>query len=65
MRWINLILGLWLIVSPFVLGFSSNAYALWNNLIVGILVAVIASNMASTGAKGGVPTAPQMRPGPR
>lgn len=39
-EWVNLILGVWLIISPFVLAFSSGlADATWTNIIMGILVA--------------------------
>lgn len=40
--WVNLILGLWLIVSPWLLGFSSTAGAMWNSVIVGFVVAILA-----------------------
>lgn len=36
--WINAALGLWVIISPFVLGFSAMATLLWNNIIVGVIV---------------------------
>src|SRR5262249_4669163 len=38
--WLNLILGIWLVISPFVL-FLSGA-AMWNNVILGIIVAAFA-----------------------
>jgi SPW repeat len=38
--WLNLILGMWLVISPFVLFFS--AAAMWNNVILGILIAAFA-----------------------
>ena len=37
-EWINLILGIWLIISPFVLGFSAETVVMWNFVIVGIIV---------------------------
>lgn len=40
---INLILGLWLIIAPFVLGFTVHTHSEWNTIIVGILVATIAA----------------------
>lgn len=40
--WLNVILGIWLIVAPFVLGYSTLTNAMWNDIIVGVLVAVIA-----------------------
>ena len=41
MSWINALLGLWLIAAPFVLAFSNQPTALWNNIVVGILVAFL------------------------
>jgi len=38
--WLNMILGIWLVISPFVL-FLSGA-AMWNNAILGIIVAALA-----------------------
>jgi hypothetical protein len=38
--WLNLILGIWLVISPFVLFLS--AAAMWNNVILGIIVAAFA-----------------------
>ena len=35
--------GLWLIVSPFVLGYSTMATALWNDDICGIVAVVVAA----------------------
>jgi hypothetical protein len=37
-EWVSLILGAWLIISPFVLGFSDITPALWNTVIMGLLV---------------------------
>jgi SPW repeat len=42
-EWLNLVVGLWVIVSPWVLSFSANATAMWTNVIVGIVVAVLAA----------------------
>jgi hypothetical protein len=44
--WANVILGLWLIVSPFVLGVSSIATVVWHNIIAGIVVALLAWSRA-------------------
>lgn len=41
-EWVNAILGVWLVVSPWIIGFSGVAYALWNQIIVGIIVAALA-----------------------
>ena len=40
--WLNFILGLWLIVSPFVLLYRGITNALWDNVIVGIIIAILA-----------------------
>lgn len=47
---INILAGIWLIVSPWVLGFTSNTTALWNAVILGIIVLVIAAVSAYGGA---------------
>jgi len=38
----NVALGIWMIISPFVLRFSHLPALVWNNIIVGILVALAA-----------------------
>ena len=39
---VNLVLGLWLIVSPWILGFQAERASLWSAVILGILVAATA-----------------------
>ena len=39
-EWTNLVIGIWLIISPFVLGFTTETAAMWNHLVVGIIVGV-------------------------
>ena len=39
---INIVAGLWLIVAPFVLGHQGIQAALWNDVLVGIIVAAFA-----------------------
>jgi hypothetical protein len=39
----NLIFGVWLIIAPFVLGFTPDATATINSIVVGILVAVFSA----------------------
>ena len=40
--WINAILGGWLIIAPFILGYSTfTVAALWNPIIAGIIIAVL------------------------
>ncbi len=41
-EWVNAGLAAWLIVSPFILGFSALTTALWNQIIVGLLVGCLA-----------------------
>lgn len=41
-EWVNLALGVWLIFSPWILGFSANANAMGNAVIVGIICAILA-----------------------
>lgn len=41
-EWVNLVLGLWLIISPWALGFSASVGALWSTLLLGLGVAVVA-----------------------
>lgn len=42
LSWVNIVLGIWVIISPFVLGYSYYATARWNDIILGIIVAVLA-----------------------
>lgn len=39
MKWLNVILGLWVVVSPFII--TGNGLK-WSNVIVGIVIAVLA-----------------------
>ncbi|MEI2808381.1 MULTISPECIES: SPW repeat protein [Paracoccaceae] len=39
---VNLILGLWLIVSPWVLGFAGLETAMWNAVVFGLVIAAMA-----------------------
>ena len=41
--WLNGILGVWLVIAPWALGFSSLAAASWNHVIVGLLVVACAA----------------------
>jgi len=40
--WINVAFGIWLFISPWVLGFATGAGALWNSMICGVLLVVFA-----------------------
>jgi hypothetical protein len=39
--WVNILLGIWVIVSPFVLAIHSSR-AVWNNVVTGVLVGILA-----------------------
>ncbi|XSC44835.1 SPW repeat protein [Bradyrhizobium sp. RDT10] len=41
-EWINLVLGLWVLVSPWVLAFAAQTTARWAHVVVGLIVAVLA-----------------------
>lgn len=41
-EWADVALGAWLVISPWVLGFSGLATVMWNAVIVGALVAALA-----------------------
>ena len=48
-EWVLLILGLWLFVAPWVLGFSNSGAAAWDHWIVGVLAFVLAAwNLSMT-----------------
>ena len=40
---INLLLGLWLILAPFVLGYSGIRESLWNDIVIGAIIAILAA----------------------
>jgi hypothetical protein len=46
-EWLNLAAGLWLVIAPFVLGFSEVHVATANSIAVGSLVAVLAASALS------------------
>lgn len=37
-EWVNLAAGAWLIVAPFVLGFTTQEGAMWNHIIMGVMI---------------------------
>ena len=39
-EWVNLAVGVWILVSPFVLAFTAQNAATWNHIIVGLIVAI-------------------------
>ena len=46
-EWFNMAAGLWLVLAPFLLGFSAEALATINSIAVGTLVAALASSVLS------------------
>jgi hypothetical protein len=54
LSWVNALLGIWVIISPWVLGFSGKAQPTWNNVIVGIAITILGvwSAVASQGFSG-------------
>lgn len=57
MSWLNVLLGLWLIVSPWVLR-AQTSQAYWNEVIVGVIIAILGawSAFSSSGAAAAPPT---------
>lgn len=41
-NWVNVVLGIWVIISPFVLGFANVTALMWNDVAVGIAVTLLA-----------------------
>ena len=41
--WLNVLLGLWTIVSPWIYGYAANGAAMWDCIAVGIAIALLAS----------------------
>ena len=52
--WLNLILGLWMIISPFAIGYAMvSAVAMWNGVVLGVLIAIaglVAAQSITSGA---------------
>ena len=53
-EWVNVALAAWLIVSPFVLDFVGHSSAMWNHIVVGVLVGGLALWTVTTSHEGGV-----------
>ncbi len=64
LSWLSFLLGIWLVVSPFLLDFGDVYRAMWNGVIVGLLVQVLSawSAVATPGAAI-PPRTPPSRPG--
>ena len=46
-NWINICAGIWLVFAPFVLGYSSNATPLWNDIVLGTIITILAWTSAT------------------
>ena len=42
-EWVNLVVGVWVFIAPFLLGFAGAASAMWAHVIIGLVVAVLAA----------------------
>jgi SPW repeat len=42
-EWVGVVLGVWLIIAPWVLGFSGNMNAVWTHVILGVLTAAVSA----------------------
>ena len=48
---LNIVLGVWMIIASFVLGYSGTTIALWNDIIVGVIILLLAwSRVANPGS---------------
>jgi hypothetical protein len=54
-EWVNVGLAVWLIVAPFTLEFATHAVAMWNHIIVGLLVGILALWTAIVTPEEGLP----------
>jgi hypothetical protein len=62
LSWISLLVGIWLIISPFVLDFAATSAAMSNAVIFGIVVGILAL-WAALASRPRIPTS--MQPPPR
>ncbi len=65
LSWVQLVLGLWVLVSPWLIGFADISAALWSNVIVGALVAIFALWQLFGGKSSSGPSVPQMPQAPQ
>src|ERR1041385_3573172 len=52
-NWINVVLGIWVVISPFVLTFARTEAALWNNVATGLAVMLVALSRGFGNPQGG------------
>ena len=53
-EWINVALGAWLVVSPFLLDYAAHMAPTWNQIVVGVLVGGLALWTVTSAPEGGV-----------
>ncbi len=53
LRWLNAVAGTWLVISAWMLGYSNNDAAAWNCMLVGALIAGIATSSISRSCRRG------------
>lgn len=41
LSWIEVLSGIWLIIAPWVLGFSAVAGATWDSVVLGLIVSIV------------------------
>jgi len=64
LSWVQLVLGLWVLVSPWAMSFSDLTAALWSNVIVGALIIIFALWQLFGGKSSAMPQMPQTPPTP-
>ncbi len=52
-EWINVALGAWLVIAPWVLGFSAVPAAMWTHVILGLVIIAFAGWSAWSAHRGG------------
>ncbi len=55
LSWISFLVGIWLLISPFVLNFSGTSAAMGNDVILGILVGLFSLSGALAGQPAAMP----------
>ena len=51
-NWANVLLGVWLVIAPFIIGYNKTSTgALWNDIILGFLVGILAYIGTTTSRK--------------
>lgn len=52
MSWANVVLGFWVIIAPFIFAYATFDARLWNNIIVGIIIAALGAWSAMSTSRG-------------